>query len=511
MGMENLIINNMFTGCSGSVNMNQSDGQAASAEGDSKNFMSVLKDIMNTGCLKEDAMAMGNSVVSQQPCIQQIYPLLLLGLLQNISNANAQKGKDAGIFSNDTSQQQLNGGDGSSDADDENTVEIDITGMDISQVQAILLLLNSISEALNEKGGDLDIAEFIGKNFSDDAFVENINESIEEGQEGQSLFDGLPKTKPMGETVKPIQQQLQENIAAVPVMNNVYLNNEQSLKKDMKGDDSDISSSKDRIPVDYLLNISTGSNQKKLPDDMNSDVRNNLEGLTKNIINTNQGKNSSKESFFGKYQQINLDAGYSENKENSIQTLLSQAEKRFDESVITVKKEVADMQSEDLKLLSKDDNYPSFSKQDNFENTLVREAQSNKVVKETIFTSVMAEKIEKIVEQYSTKGSSMDMIVRLKINDNDTLLVGLKNDGQRVMVDVRSTSGNIMNIMQTQKDDIIRNLEEKNIFTNIYVDPDGNGSFERREARQDNQRNSKEKARQDDFIEFLETSVQGGA
>ncbi|MCX5807213.1 MAG: hypothetical protein NT010_14325 [Proteobacteria bacterium] len=476
--------------------------------------MSVLNNIMNAGCLKEDVMGMGNSIVSQQPCIQYIYPLLL-GLLQNISNT--QTGKDAGIVSGDPSQQQLNGGGDGSEADDKNTVDIDVTGMEMAQVQALLLLLNNISQTLSKKYGDPDIAETVGENLSDDNSIsaENINESLREGKDVKFLFDGLSKITLKGETEKSVSQQLPESIAAMPVINNVYFNKDQTLNKDAKSDDSDTSSLEERIFINNILSrekILSASNQKKPLIEVSSDVQDNIEVLARNIANAlNQGKNSSKEAFFAKYQKADLNAGYSGSKDNSTQALFAQVEKKFDESAITREKDFTDIQSKDLKLVSKDDDYMSFSKQDNFDNALVREAQSNKIVKETLFSSVMTEKIEKIVEQYSTKSQSMDMIVRLKINDNDTLLVGLKNDGQRVMVDVKTTNGNLINILQTQKNDIIHNLEEKNIYTNIFVDPDGNGSFERREARQENQRNSKEKAKQDDFIEFLEASVQGGA
>jgi hypothetical protein len=62
-----------------------------------------------------------------------------------------------------------------------------------------------------------------------------------------------------------------------------------------------------------------------------------------------------------------------------------------------------------------------------------------------------------------------------------------------------------MNLLQTNKDVIIRNLEIKNINANIFIDPDGNGNFERREARRENQRNSKETAKKLNFIKYLKT------
>lgn len=121
--------------------------------------------------------------------------------------------------------------------------------------------------------------------------------------------------------------------------------------------------------------------------------------------------------------------------------------------------------------------------------------------------SVMTDRIERMVEQYSDKGTSMDMIVRLKIDDRETLLVGLKNEGQKVMVDVKTTNGGVINILQTQKDVIARNLEEKNVFANIFIDPDGNGSFERRESRRENRKDTKDADKRNAFIDALEASA----
>ena len=128
------------------------------------------------------------------------------------------------------------------------------------------------------------------------------------------------------------------------------------------------------------------------------------------------------------------------------------------------------------------------------------------MAKETAFSSVMTEKIEKILEQFSAKGSTMDMILRLKIDDRETLLVGLKNEGQKVMVDVKTSNEGVTNILQTQKDVISRNLEEKHVYTNIYIDPDANGGFERRESRRDDRRKEQDSSKTN-FIEFLEATV----
>jgi predicted transcriptional regulator len=220
-----------------------------------------------------------------------------------------------------------------------------------------------------------------------------------------------------------------------------------------------------------------------------------------------QTKNSNKEPSSTVRQQYGLDNGSIDSIKNNVQFFFAKNDATVNKPIITQEIDITDTHIKDIKVLSKENDYLPFSKQDRFENTVFQETQNHKIAKETPFTSIMTEKIEKIVEQYSAKGPSMDMIIRLKINDNETLLVGLKNDGQRVTVDIRTTNEGVINLLQTQKDDIARNLEEKNVFTNIFVDPDSDGSFERREERRENQRNSKETAKQKNFIEFLETAV----
>jgi hypothetical protein len=524
----------MFTGFAGSSNVNQCDEQSVFPEEGSKNFLSVLNNIMNAACLEGGATGAGDGVAAQQACIQDIYPLIL-GLFQNITNTNARKGEDAGVVNKDPSQKQSNGKDESGNAGSNNAVEIDLNRADAAYIQALFLVLDNLSETMRRDEIDFDIEKVIEKNLSDDVFisVENTIENIKEGKDGQFLSDGLTEIGQKREVVNPVpyvSQQLPENITTVAAADNVYFKSEQSFENKSQIEVNHISSlkemvtAKEKVPEEYFiygelsresktLSASSGDTRQKPGNDMDGDVRNNIEILAKSISNAvKQEEGSNKESFFTKNRQSDPDAGYPENNENDVQTFFAQMGKQSDKLIITQKKDVPGVQDKDLKLLFKDSNdYLSLSKQDNLENTLIQEAQGHKVAKEAPVTSVMTDRIEKIVEQYIAKGPSMDMIVRLKINDKDTLLVGLKNDGQKVMVDIRTTDGGIINILQTQKDDIVRNLEEKNIYTNIFVDPDGAGNFERREARQENRRNSRETAKQKDFLEFLETSVQGGA
>jgi hypothetical protein len=119
------------------------------------------------------------------------------------------------------------------------------------------------------------------------------------------------------------------------------------------------------------------------------------------------------------------------------------------------------------------------------------------------FSSMMVEKIEKLTEHFAGRTVNMDMTVRLKIGDNETVLVGLRDEGASVTVEVKTASESTMNFLQSQKEDIARALEERNIQTTIHVniDQDGQG---RRQEKQHKDSPEGEKAEQQDFGSFFE-------
>jgi hypothetical protein len=118
------------------------------------------------------------------------------------------------------------------------------------------------------------------------------------------------------------------------------------------------------------------------------------------------------------------------------------------------------------------------------------------------FASVMTDRIEKIVEQYANKNVSMDMVVKLKIDEKETLLVGLKEQGQRVTVEVKTTNETMGNFLLSQKEEIAKQLEGKNVYANIYVDVQNENS-QKKEQREQKRANRGKKAK-DDFDAFIE-------
>lgn len=96
----------------------------------------------------------------------------------------------------------------------------------------------------------------------------------------------------------------------------------------------------------------------------------------------------------------------------------------------------------------------------------------------------MINKIENIVEQYAAGKKNVDMLIRFKIDDGEILQLGLKNKGEDILIQIKSPNMEIANMFNEHKEAIIKSLEEKNIFANIFVNPDGARNQEKRQHRQ---------------------------
>jgi len=143
---------------------------------------------------------------------------------------------------------------------------------------------------------------------------------------------------------------------------------------------------------------------------------------------------------------------------------------------------------------------------DSFKSNVLQVKDNNMTFEKGSFTSFVTDRIEKIVEQFSNRSSQMDMVVRLKLDDKETLLVGLKQEGQKVIVDVKSSNDSLVNLIQAHKDDITRHLEDKNIFTSIFVQPDGERNSERQNQQEKKKENGKQQA-STSFINILEATA----
>jgi hypothetical protein len=100
------------------------------------------------------------------------------------------------------------------------------------------------------------------------------------------------------------------------------------------------------------------------------------------------------------------------------------------------------------------------------------------------------ERFDRIMEQVATGTGSHDMTVRLTVGNDESLVLGLKDLGQTVTVEVRGSSQGMINLLQSQRDVIISHLEGKDISANIVIDPNASGTPEKRDRREMRQRTS---------------------
>ena len=120
---------------------------------------------------------------------------------------------------------------------------------------------------------------------------------------------------------------------------------------------------------------------------------------------------------------------------------------------------------------------------------------------------VVAQKIEEIVERYSEVKKSGDMLIRFKIDNGEILELNLKNNGENILIHIKSTNSELISMFTNQRDMIIKSLEEKNIFASIFINPDGANNQEKQEEKQRNSRYRPGKIPTDGFSEILEAQV----
>ena len=150
----------------------------------------------------------------------------------------------------------------------------------------------------------------------------------------------------------------------------------------------------------------------------------------------------------------------------------------------TLKNIIAGLQNEtieapqkDTKFSFKENDYMPFAKSGHFEADQSPAAEGTQTVEKGSFASMISDKIEKLIGQNQVRNSPMDMVMRMNINEKESLLIGLKREGQQFFVEIKTGSSSIMNLLQANKEVIIRNLEMKNVNAHIYVNPDGDGGF----------------------------------
>ena len=96
------------------------------------------------------------------------------------------------------------------------------------------------------------------------------------------------------------------------------------------------------------------------------------------------------------------------------------------------------------------------------------------------------------------------MVLRLNVDEKESLVVGLRSQGDKVLVEVRGASDGLMSALQSQKDLITRELENKQIYTTINVEINQDGGSNGRGQRERRKQNGDENE-QGDFRGILDT------
>jgi len=98
------------------------------------------------------------------------------------------------------------------------------------------------------------------------------------------------------------------------------------------------------------------------------------------------------------------------------------------------------------------------------------------------------DKFERMAEQMVGKSRNHGLTVKLDVGNEESVTVGLKDLGQTVAVEVKASNQGLINLLQSQKDVILKHLEGRDVRANIFIDPNGSGNPERRERRETEQR-----------------------
>lgn len=116
------------------------------------------------------------------------------------------------------------------------------------------------------------------------------------------------------------------------------------------------------------------------------------------------------------------------------------------------------------------------------------------------------EKFEKTLEQVSARTGLNEMRVRLNIGNDESVVLGLKDLGQTISVEVKASHQAIIGLLESQKDSITKNLELRDVHTNIFIDPDSSAKQDHKDRREGKQRLRTMRSRNEaeGFAEVLE-------
>ncbi|HNQ45435.1 MAG TPA: hypothetical protein PKK52_00435 [Syntrophorhabdus sp.] len=517
--MDSLLINLIGIGAHGGPASNASPKEDSGTEFNQKSFFEVLKAAISEGSSKTSFLnkldEIGGSGESNLANVMSSISNMLLSMIPPamVPSVPASETLDAG--GQETSEMV-------EDAMDTGQEGLSSAGKQIKVKELCSLLehanLSALQEGLSDEKPDTIDHETINR-ISAGIVKEGETETEEEQfmafQEEMIKLLSFLKGKPelSGENNK---SSAQGELGKAIVQSTPIINLQQTALKVDSNTDSAVTQAQNtpiisELPIEEMMekNISflqaNVQNRGKFDQDDGKKLDNNRnnEGMD-GIFEPDQAfaKTTVKQSFVTEYG-LNEEKG--RETKGEIHTLFLNAAKKYKEHVSETNESNA-VSDSDMANMSPQKPIIEVSQSDQFRANILNIKDNNITFEKGSFTSFMTDRIEKIVEQYSNRGSQMDMVVRLKLDDKETLLIGLKHEGQKIIVDVKASNDSLVNLIQIHKDDIARHLEGKNIFTNIFVQPDG----ERNTSKQHDRENKKGERRQEtraSFINILEATV----
>ena len=132
--------------------------------------------------------------------------------------------------------------------------------------------------------------------------------------------------------------------------------------------------------------------------------------------------------------------------------------------------------------------------------------EENGKVAERPAANTAVERFQQVFEQVSGKTGQHGLTVKLDIGSEGSVVLGMKDLGQTVSVEVKASQDGIVSLLQSQKDTIVRHLEGKDVHAQIVIDPNASGTPEKRERKETGKQRTFRPAQAADagFGEFLE-------
>jgi len=506
--MDNLLINLIGMGKQGGTTGNTSLKESSGVGSSQKGFLNILTNIISEGnghiSLLSKLKEMQESGESGLACVMSSISNILLSIIppETLNAGPEVPGHVISEISEDRTEQEglAKAGIQKETKDLRSWLE----QINYSALQEILT--NTRSQKTDEASTDK-APTVIALENGTEGEAEQVKEFQEEMIKLLSYLNGKSEL-----LIDDNKTSFQDKLGMMPVQNTDVINFQQTTHDiESKAIQGPNTMSASGLPTKEILENNAAvfhvilKNEEKVNRDDNNKIGNTFENKgTDGLFKTDEkiGQNIVKQSF-------TTDQGFDERggdkAKGETNTLVFNATKKYKEHISEANELKTTIDGELTNVFPQKSTI-EVPQSESFKANILQVRDNNMTFEKGSFTSFVTDRIEKIVEQFSGRGSQMDMVVRLKLDDKETLLVGLKYEGQKIIVDVKASNDGLVNLIQTHKDDIARHLEDKNIFTSIFVQPDGEKNAERQNQREGKKENKKQEAKAS-FINILEATA----